>query len=207
MKAILGQKVGMTQFIMENGKVVPVTVIVATPNVVVQKKTAEIDGYDAVQVGYGDIKEKRVNKPIGGHYAKATGQAKKHLREFKLDGEFALGDEIKVDTFAVGDMVDVTGTSKGKGFAGVIKKGAHRGPETHGSKSHRVIGSLGQCSDPSRIFKGKRMPGHLGNTRVTVQNLEVVKVDIENNLIVIKGAVPGPNKGLVEVRSAVKAAG
>ena len=205
MKAILGQKVGMTQFIQENGKVVPVTVIWATPNVVVQKKNAEVDGYEAIQVGYGEIKEKKVNKPIGGHFAKATASPKKHLREFHYDGEFNLGDEIKVDIFAVGEKVDVSGVSKGKGFAGPIEKGAHRGPETHGSKSHRVQGSLGMCSDPSRIFKGKRMAGQLGNERVTVQNLEIIKIDSENNLIIIKGAIPGPNKGLVEIRSAVKA--
>jgi len=203
MKAILGQKVGMTQFILENGKVVPVTVVWAPSCVAVQKKTAEVDGYDAVQVGYGEIKEKNVNKPIKGHFAKAGVAPTRHLREFSIEAE--VGNEIAVDTFAAGDMVDVSGTSKGKGFAGVIKKGASRGPETHGSKSHRAIGSLGMCSDPSRIFKGKRMPGQMGNVRVTVQNLEVVSVDKENNLLVIKGAIPGPNKGVVEVRSAVKA--
>ena len=203
MKAILGQKVGMTQFILETGKVIPVTVVWAGPNAVVQKKTAEVDGYDAVQIGFGEIKEAKVNKPMKGHFAKAGVPAKRHLQEFAIEAE--VGSEIAVDVFSVGDMVDVSGTSKGKGFAGVIKKGASRGPETHGSKSHRAIGSLGMCSDPSRIFKGKRMPGQLGNVRVTVQNLEVVKVDRENNLLVIKGAIPGPNKGVVEVRSSVKA--
>jgi len=203
MKAILGQKVGMTQFILENGKVIPVTVVWAGPNVVAQKKTTEVDGYEAVQVGYGEIKEAKVNKPMKGHFAKAGAPAKRHLREFPIEAE--VGSEIAVSVFQPGDMVDVSGTSKGKGFAGVIKKGASRGPETHGSKSHRAIGSLGMCSDPSRIFKGKRMPGQMGNVRVTVQNLEVVKVDSENNLLVIKGAIPGPNKGVVEVRSSVKA--
>jgi len=204
-KAIMGQKVGMTQFILENGKVVAVTVVVATPNVVVQRKTKEIDGYDALQFGYGDVKPKKVNQPKAGHFAKAGTAHKKHLKEFRFDGEFNVGDEVKVDIFTVGEIVDVSGTSKGKGFAGPIEKGAHRGPETHGSKSHRVQGSLGMCSDPSRIFKGKKMAGQLGKARVTIQNLEIVKVDSEHNLILIKGAIPGPNKGLVEIKSAVKA--
>jgi large subunit ribosomal protein L3 len=202
MKAILGQKVGMTQYITESGKVIPVTVVVATPNVVVQKKTTEVDGYTAVQLGYGAKKASKVNKPYGGHFAKNNLEVKKFIREF--DVEANVGDEIKVDTFAVGDKVDVVGTSKGKGFAGTIKKGQHRGPETHGSKSHRVVGSMGACSDPSRVFKGKTMPGQLGHARTTIQNLEIVKIDNEHNLIVIKGAVPGPNKGLVEIKSTVK---
>jgi len=205
MKAILGQKVGMTQFITEHGKVVPVTVVWAAPNVVVQKKVAGVDGYDAVQIGYGDIKEKKVTKPLKGHFAKAKVANKKFLREFGLDALLEIGSEIKVDSFTAGDMVDVSGTSKGKGFSGTIKKGQSRGPETHGSKSHRVVGSMGSCSDPSRVFKGKTMPGQLGNARVTIQNLEIMKVDSENNLIVIKGAIPGPNKGLVEVKTSVKA--
>jgi len=203
-KAIIGQKVGMTQFIQENGKVVPVTVVLATPNVVTQKKTDVVDGYNAVQLGYGEIKEKKVTKPLKGHFAKAGVEAKKIIKEFKLEDELNVGDSITVESFAIGDKVDVVGTSKGKGFAGTIKKGQHRGPETHGSKSHRVVGSMGACSDPSRVFKGKTMPGHLGNSRTTVQNLEIVHIDKEHNLLVIKGAIPGPNKGVVEVKSSVK---
>ena len=207
-KAIIGQKAGMTQFIMETGKIVPVTVIVATPNVVVQKKNVEVDGYNAVQVGYGIANLKRMNKPRLGHFTKANIEPKRFLREFKLENtsEMNVGDEIKVETFEVGEKVDVAGISKGKGFAGTIKRhGTHRGPMSHGSKYHRGPGSMGACSDPSRVFKGKKMPGRMGAERVTVQNLEIVKVDAENHLIVVKGAIPGAVGGLVTVANSVKA--
>lgn len=206
-KAILGTKIGMTQIFGEGGKVVPVTVIMAGPCTVVQKKTVETDGYDAVQVGYGEIKDKKVNKPLKGHFAKANTANKKYLREFRLEDISALnvGDEIKADTFAEGDKIDVSGTSKGKGFAGPMKHGLHRGPMTHGSKSKRVSGSMGMCSYPGRVFKGKVLPGHMGNKKVTIQNLEVVKVISDENLILVKGAVPGIKGSLVTVRDAVKA--
>ncbi|MBQ3426272.1 MAG: 50S ribosomal protein L3 [Clostridia bacterium] len=206
-KAILGTKIGMTQIFGEGGKVIPVTVIMAGPCTVVQKKTVETDGYDAVQVGYGEIKDKKVNKPLKGHFAKANTANKKYLREFRLEDISALnvGDEIKADTFAEGDKIDVSGTSKGKGFAGPMKHGLHRGPMTHGSKSKRVSGSMGMCSYPGRVFKGKVLPGHMGNKKVTIQNLEVVKVISDENLILVKGAVPGIKGSLVTVRNAVKA--
>jgi len=206
-KAILGTKIGMTQIFGEGGKVTPVTVIMAGPCTVVQKKTAETDGYEAVQVGYGEIKEKKVNKPLKGHFAKANTANKKYLREFRLEDISALnvGDEIKADIFAEGDKIDVSGTSKGKGFAGPMKHGLHRGPMTHGSKSKRVSGSMGMCSYPGRVFKGKVLPGHMGNKKVTIQNLEVVKVIADENLILVKGAVPGIKGSLVTVRDAVKA--
>ena len=206
-KAILGTKIGMTQIFGEGGKVIPVTAIVAGPCTVVQKKTVETDGYDAVQVGYGEIKEKKVNKPLKGHFAKANVANKKYLREFRLDdvASMNVGDEIKVDVFAEGDKIDVSGISKGKGFAGPMKRGLHRGPMTHGSKSKRVSGSMGMCSYPGRVFKGKVLPGHMGVDKVTIQNLEVVKVDAEKNLILVKGAVPGVKGGLVTIRDAVKA--
>ena len=206
-KAILGTKIGMTQIFGEGGKVIPVTAIVAGPCTVVQKKTVETDGYDAVQVGYGEIKEKKVNKPLKGHFAKANVANKKYLREFRLDdvASMNVGDEIKVDVFAEGDKIDVSGISKGKGFAGPMKHGLHRGPMTHGSKSKRVSGSMGMCSYPGRVFKGKVLPGHMGVDKVTIQNLEVVKVDAENNLILVRGAVPGSKGGLVTVRNSVKA--
>lgn len=206
-KAILGTKIGMTQIFGEGGKVIPVTAIVAGPCTVVQKKTVETDGYDAVQVGYGEIKEKKVNKPLKGHFAKANVANKKYLREFRLDdvASMNVGDEIKVDVFAEGEKIDVSGISKGKGFAGPMKHGLHRGPMTHGSKSKRVSGSMGMCSYPGRVFKGKVLPGHMGVDKVTIQNLEVVKVDAEKNLILVKGAVPGVKGGLVTIRDAVKA--
>ena len=206
-KAILGTKIGMTQIFGEGGKVTPVTVIMAGPCTVVQKKTAETDGYEAVQVGYGEIKEKKVNKPLKGHFAKANTANKRYLREFRLEDISALnvGDEIKADIFAEGDKIDVSGTSKGKGFAGPMKHGLHRGPMTHGSKSKRVSGSMGMCSYPGRVFKGKVLPGHMGNKKVTIQNLEVVKVIADENLILVKGAVPGIKGSLVTVRDAVKA--
>ena len=206
-KAILGTKIGMTQIFGEGGVVIPVTVVMAGPCVVTQKKTVETDGYDAVQVGYGDVKEKKLNKPQLGHFAKAGVSGKRYVREFRLEDCSALnvGDEIKADVFEAGEKVDVTGISKGKGFAGPMKHGLHRGPMTHGSKSKRVSGSMGMCSNPGRVFKGKVLPGHMGVDKVTIQNLEVVRVDAENNLILIKGAVPGNKGGLVTVRNSVKA--
>lgn len=207
-KAILGKKIGMTQLFDETGKVVPVTVIEAGPCVVVQKKSVENDGYDAVQLGYGELKEKKANKPQKGHFAKAGVAVKKYLKEFRLDDCSALnvGDEVKADVFAAGDKVDVTGTSKGKGYAGVIKRwNFSRLKETHGTGPvHREVGSMGACSDPSRIMNGKKMPGQLGNEQVTVQNLDVVKVDAEQNLIVVKGAIPGPKGGVVYLKNTVK---
>ena len=208
-KAIIGKKIGMTQIFDESGKVIPVTVVEAGPCVVVQKKTVENDGYAAVQVGYGDVKVQRMNKPMKGHFEKADVAAKKTLKEFRLEGCDALnvGDVIKADTFAVGDSVDVSGTSKGKGFAGAIKRhNQHRLEETHGTGPvHRQAGSMGACSSPSRIYKGKGMAGHMGAEKVTVQNLEIVKVDIENNLIAVKGAIPGPKGGIVTIVDSVKA--
>lgn len=207
-KAILGTKLGMSQIFMEDGTVVPVTVIAAGPCVVVQKKTVETDGYDAVQVGFGDQKEKLANKPMKGHFAKANVALKKHIKEFRLENaaEMNVGDEIKADTFAEGERVDVTGISKGKGFAGSIKRwGQHRGPMTHGSGYHRASGSMGACSTPSKVRKGKKLPGHMGVEKVTVQNLDVVKVDAENNLICLKGAVPGAKGGLIVIKNTVKA--
>ncbi len=207
-KAILGTKVGMTQIFDADGKVIPVTVIAAGPCVVVQKKTADNDGYEAVQVGYGDVKEKALNKPQKGHFAKADVAAKKYLKEFRLEDCSALnvGDEIKADAFEAGEKIDVTGISKGKGFAGPMKRwGLHRGPMAHGSGYHRGSGSMGACSNPGRVMKGKKLPGHMGVVKVTVQNLEVVKVDAENNLILLKGAVPGAKGGLVTIRNSVKA--
>ena len=206
-KAILGTKIGMTQIFGEGGVVIPVTVVQAGPCVVVQKKTVETDGYEAVQVGFGDVKEKHLNKPLIGHFKKANVANKKYLREFRLEdmSELNVGDEIKADTFEAGEKVDVSGISKGKGFAGPMKHGLHRGPMTHGSKSKRVSGSMGMCSFPGRVFKGKVLPGHMGVDKVTVQNLEVVQVIADQNLILIKGAVPGARGGLVTVRNAVKA--
>lgn len=207
-KAILGTKVGMTQIFMEDGKVVPVTVISAEPNVVVQKKTVETDGYDAVQVGFMAKREKLVNKPLKGHFAKADVPVKRFLREFRLDDVNALnvGDEIAVGTFEAGEKIDVTGISKGKGFAGSIKRhGQHIGPKAHGSGYHRGSGSMGACSDPSKVMKGKKLPGHMGVDKVTIQNLEIVKVDTENNLICIKGGIPGVKGGLIVIKNSVKA--
>ena len=207
-KAILGTKIGMTQIFNEDGKVVPVTVVLAGPCTVVQKKTVETDGYEAVQVGYGEVKEKSLNKPMKGHFAKADTAAKKYLREFRLEDVASLnvGDEIKADIFEAGEKVDVTGISKGKGFAGPMKRwGLHRGPMSHGSGYHRGSGSMGACSNPGRVMKGKKLPGHMGVERVTVQNLEVVKVDAENNLILLKGAVPGNKGGLVTIQNSKKA--
>ncbi len=208
-KCIVGKKIGMTQLFDENGKVIPVTVVEAGPCVVVQKKTAENDGYEAVQIGFGDLSDKACTKPLKGHFAKADVAAKRFLREFRLDDCSAMnvGDILKADVFAAGDSIDVVGTSKGKGYAGTIKRfNNHRLKETHGSGPvGRHAGSNGACSSPSRVFKGKGLPGHLGAERVTVQNLKVVKVDAENNLIAIKGAIPGPNGGLVCISDSVKA--
>lgn len=208
--AIIGRKIGMTQIFDDNGKFIPVTVVEAGPCVVVQKKTTEIDGYVSLQLGFGDVKPNRVRKPLKGHFSKADVALKKVLKEFKLDSSDSLnvGDIIKADTFEIGNIVDVVGVSKGKGFAGTIKR-FHNAKlkETHGTGPvHRHAGSMGACSSPSRIFKGKKMPGHMGHEQVTVQNLEVVKVDIENNLIAIKGAIPGPKKGIVYIKSSIKKA-
>ena len=192
-KAILATKVGMTQIFNENGELVPVTVLQAGPCVVTQVKTVENDGYSAVQVGFQDIREKLVNKPVKGMFDKAGVSYKRYVREFKLEGEYAVKDEIKADVFEAGDKVDATAIAKGKGFQGAIKRhGQSRGPMAHGSKYHRHAGSNGACSDPSKVFKGKRMPGHMGGKKVTTQNLEIVRVDAEKNLLLVKGAVVFP---------------
>ena len=198
----------MTQIFDENGRVIPVTVVEAGPCVVVQKKTVETDGYDAIQVGFGELREKLVNKPRNGHFAKAGVSLRRTLKEFRMEdvANYNVGDEIKVDTFEIGDKVDVSGVSKGKGFQGTIKRwNASRGPMSHGSKFHRAPGSMGAASDPSRTFKNKRMPGHMGAKNTTVLNLEVVKIMPEKNIILIKGGIPGPNKGTVVIRNSVKA--
>lgn len=209
-KCIIGKKIGMTQLFDEKGNVVPVTVVEAGPCVVVQKKTTENDGYEAVQIGFGNVSEKRTTKALKGHFAKADVAPRKVLREFRLADINAVnvGDLIKADAFAAGDRVDVCGTSKGHGYAGTIKRwGNHRLKETHGTGPvHRHAGSMGACSSPSRVYKGKRLPGHWGVERVTVQNLDVVKVDAENNLIALKGAVPGPKGGIVYITDSVKKA-
>lgn len=207
MKKILGKKLGMTQIFKENGDVVPVTVVEAGPMVVVQKKTVEKDGYNAIQVGFADIKAQRVTKPKKGHFDKAGLAYKKFLREIRVENpdEYEIGQEIKADLFAAGDTVDVTGTSKGKGTQGVIKRhGFGRGRETHGSKFHRMPGGLSAGTYPGRVFKGHRMMGRMGNETVTVQNLEIVRIDVDNNLILIKGGIPGPKKGLVSIKTTVK---
>ncbi len=208
-KGIIGKKMGMTQIFDENGKVVPVTVVEAGPCTVVQKKTVESDGYVAVQLVYGDISAKKFSKPAKGHFDKADVAPKRTLREFRLDDISAMnvGDILKADVFAVGDRIDVVGTSKGKGYAGAIKRwNQHRLRESHGTGPvARHAGSMGSCSTPSRVFKGKRLPGHLGAERVTIQNLKVVKVDAENNLIAIKGAIPGPKGSVVCISDSVKA--
>ncbi len=208
-KAIIGKKIGMTQIFDAAGKVIPVTVIEAGPCPVVQKKSVEIDGYEAVQVGFGEKKEKRSNKAEQGHFKKAGVSVRKVLKEFRLDDISTLnvGDEIKCDVFAEGDKVDVTGTSKGKGYAGTIKRfGTHRLKETHGTGPvHRHAGSMGACSTPSRVMKGKKLPGHMGAEKVTVQNLDVVRIDTERNLILVRGAVPGPKGGIVTLKNTVKA--
>lgn len=207
MKGILGKKVGMTQIFTEEGIVVPVTVVEAGPIVVTQIKTTEKDGYNAIQVGFEDAKEKSLNKPKKGHLA-AANVLKKHLKEFRVDSveEFTVGQEIKADLFATGEMIDVTGISKGKGFQGPIKRhGQSRGPESHGSRYHRRPGSMGACSFPGRVFKNKKLAGHMGSVKVTIQNLEVVKVDADKNLILVKGAIPGAKGSVVTIKEAVKA--
>lgn len=206
-KAILGKKLGMTQVFLEDGKVVPVTVVEAGPCPVVQKKTIENDGYSAVQVGFGNISEKNATKPRQGHFKKAGVACMRYLREFRLDDaeSFEVGQEIKADIFAPGDKVDVSGISKGKGFAGVIKRwNQHRGPMSHGSRYHRRPGSMGACSSPSKVFKSKHLPGHMGVESVTVQNLEVVRVDAERNFMLVKGAFPGARGSLVVIKATVK---
>ncbi|MHB1314906.1 MAG: 50S ribosomal protein L3 [Christensenellales bacterium] len=206
-KAILGKKLGMTQLFLSDGRMVPVTVVQAGPCVVVQKKTVEKDGYGAVQVGFIDKRESLANKPEKGHFAKANVSVKRYVRELKLEdsAKYETGQDIKADVFATGDKVDVSGVSKGKGFAGVIKRwNQHRGPMAHGSKFHRAPGSMGACSSPSRVFKSKNMPGHMGAVNVTVQNLEVVRVDADRNFLLLKGAVPGARGGLLVVKETVK---
>ena len=208
-KAIIGRKVGMTQIFDEKGSVIPVTVIEAGPCTVVQVKTVETDGYDAVQMGFGAVKEIKVNKPKAGHFAKAGVKAVKNLREFRLENisDVKVGDEIKVDTFNVGDSVDIQGTTKGKGFQGVIKRhGQHRGPMGHGSMYHRRPGSMGSTSTPGRVFKGKKLPGHMGVNTVTIQNLKIVKVDTDKNVILVKGSVPGNKYSVLKIRNSVKSA-
>ena len=206
-KAILATKVVMTQLFNEDGVLTPVTVLQAGPVVVTQVKNVENDGYSAVQVGFADKREKLVNKPLKGHFDKAGVSYKRYIREFKLEDaeNYALGQEIKADIFVAGDKIDVTAISKGKGFQGAIKRhGQSRGPMAHGSKFHRHAGSNGSSSDPSRVFKGKKMPGQMGNKKVTVQNLEIVRVDAEDNLLLVKGAVPGPKKAMVTIKETVK---
>ena len=207
-KAIIGKKLGMTQIFDEKGNVVPVTVIEAGPCVVAQVKTVETDGYNAIQLGYGEVKAKHINKPEAGHFAKSKLENKKHLREFRLEdiSNFKVGDEVKADVFAKGEKVDIQGTSKGKGFQGVIKRhGQHRGPMGHGSMYHRRPGSMGPCADPGRVFKGKKLPGHMGSVTVTIQNLDVVAVDMDKNVILVKGSVPGAKGAILKIKSAVKA--
>ena len=206
-KAILGKKLGMTQIFNEDGKVIPVTVIEAGPCTVTQVKTAEVDGYTAIQLGFGDVKENKLTKPAKGHFTKSKLAPKKHLREFRLsETSLKIGDEVKVDTFVAGDVVDVQGTTKGKGFQGVIKRhGQSRGPMGHGSMYHRRPGSMGSTSTPGRVFKGKKLPGHMGVETVTIQNLDVVRVDLDKNVILIKGSVPGPKGAILKIKDAVKA--
>lgn len=207
-KAILGVKLGMTQIFNENGKIVPVTVVEAGPCVVLQKKTKEKEGYDSIQVGFAAIRENLVNKAKKGHFAKAGVTVKRFVKELRLDdtSAYEVGQEITTEVFAAGDKIDVSGISKGKGFQGTIKRwNGHRGPMSHGSKFHRSVGSMGASSSPSRTFKNKKLPGHMGNVSTTVLNLEVAKIIPEKNIILIKGGIPGPNKGLVVIRNTVKA--
>ena len=206
-KTLIGKKVGMTQIFDEQGKVIPVTAIEAGPCTVVQVKTVETDGYNAIQLGFGDVKEHKVIKPVKGHYTKVNLTPKKHLREFRVDSveEVKVGDELKADTFTAGDKLDIQGTSKGKGFQGVIKRhGQSRGPMGHGSMYHRRPGSMGSTSTPGRVFKGKRLPGHMGHVTVTIQNLEVVRVDLDKNVVLVKGSVPGANGAILKLKTSVK---
>lgn len=207
-KGLIGRKVGMTQIFDEKGNVIPVTVIEVEPNVIAQVKTVETDGYNAIQLGFGEVKDKHINKPEAGHFAKAKIANKKHLREFRLDSieGMKVGDEVKADIFAAGEKIDVQGTSKGKGFQGVIKRhGQSRGPMGHGSMYHRRPGSMGSTSTPGRVFKGKKLPGHMGKVTITIQNLDVVRTDMDKNVLLIKGSVPGPKGAILKIKSAVKA--
>lgn len=207
-KGLIGKKIGMTQIFNEEGKVIPVTVIEAGPCVVSQVKTEETDGYNSIQLGFGAIKESKVNKPERGHFTKANIAPARYLREFRVDSieDVKVGDELKADIFMAGDKIDIQGTSKGKGFQGVIKRhGQHRGPMGHGSMYHRRPGSMGSTSTPGRVFKGKKLPGHMGKVTVTIQNLDVVRVDMDKNVILVKGSVPGPKGAILKVKSAVKA--
>ncbi|MTI70814.1 MAG: 50S ribosomal protein L3 [Firmicutes bacterium] len=207
MKGILGKKIGMTQIFKEDGTVIPVTVVKAGPTSVVQKKVEEKEGYNAIQIGFEDVKESKLNKPMKGHYEKAGIDYKKYVREFIVENadDYEIGQEIKADVFEEGEKVDVTGVSKGKGFQGNIKRhNQSRGPETHGSHYHRRVGSMGASASPSRVFKGKNLPGHMGHEKVTVQNLEVAKIDVDKNLLLIKGAVPGPKGGLLTIKETVR---
>ncbi|MBO5348349.1 MAG: 50S ribosomal protein L3 [Clostridia bacterium] len=208
MKTLIGKKVGMTQIFDEKGKVIPVTVIEAGPCVVAQVKSVETDGYNAIQLGFGDVKESRLNKPEKGHFAKANIAPKKHLREFRVDSVegVTVGTELTVNVFTEGDRLDIQGTTKGKGFQGVIKRhGQHRGPMGHGSMYHRRPGSMGATSTPGRVFKGKKLPGHMGKVTVTIQNLDVVKVDNDKNVVLVKGSVPGPKGAILKLKTSVKA--
>ena len=210
LNGILGTKIGMTRIFTEDGRWIDVTVLEAGPCTVVQRKTKQRDGYEAVQIGYGDLKASRCNKPLQGHFEKAGVSPKRSLHELRVaeENELKPGDEITADIFQAGDRVDVCGTSKGKGFAGVIKRhGFKGGPGGHGSHFHRTPGSIGQSADPAKVYKGKKLPGHMGNKRVTVQNLEVVEVDAAKNLLVIRGSVPGASGGVVMVSKSVKGAG
>ena len=206
-KGLIGKKLGMTQIFDEQGKVIPVTVIEAGPCVVAQVKTVETDGYNAIQLGFGDVKESKINKPEKGHFAKSKLTPKKHLREFRLDSveNINVGDELKADTFAAGDQLDIQGTSKGKGFQGVIKRhGQSRGPMGHGSMYHRRPGSMGPTSTPGRVFKGKKLPGHMGSQTITIQNLEVGRGDLDKNVILVKGSVPGAKGAILKLKTSVK---
>ena len=207
-KGLIGKKIGMTQIFNEEGKVIPVTVIEAGPCVVSQVKTEETDGYNSIQLGFGAIKESKVNKPERGHFTKANIAPARYLREFRVDSieDVKVGDELKADIFMAGDKIDIQGTSKGKGFQGVIKRhGQHRGPMGHGSMYHRRPGSMGSTSTPGRVFKGKKLQGHMGAETVTIQNLEVIKVDLDKNIILVKGSVPGAKGSILKIKSSVKA--
>ncbi len=208
MKAIIGKKIGMTQIFDEKGMVIPVTIIQAGPCAVTQVKSTETDGYNAIQLGFGEVKEKHMNKPAKGHFAKAGIANQKHLREFRVASiDVKVGDELKVDVFTAGEKIDIQGTTKGKGFQGVIKRhGQSRGPMGHGSMYHRRPGSMGPTSTPGRVFKGKKLPGHMGVQTVTIQNLDVVRIDLDKNVILVKGSVPGAKGSLLKIRQAVKAA-
>ena len=205
-KALLGKKLGMTQIFDKDGKAIPVTVIEAGPCTVVQVKTKDADGYEAVQLGFGEVKANKVTKPKAGHFKKANVEPKKHLREFRLEEiSYNVGDELKADVFTAGESVDITGTTKGKGFQGVIKRhGQSRGPMGHGSMYHRRPGSMGPTSTPGRVFKGKKLPGHMGMQQVTIQNLEIVSVDLDKNVILVKGSVPGNKGAILKIKDSVK---